>query len=109
MSCSIVVISYFDVGLRVYQPDYIGLISRKSLARGMLRNGSLTHMLQAGAANFADLLADPGGEGGSAQLGGEAGASPLFKWTSDGSMMEELMKAYKSVNQPSCTYCSVVS
>ena len=66
-------------------------------------------MLQAGAANFADLLADPGGEGGSAQLGGEAGASPLFKWTSDGSMMEELMKAYKSVNQPSCTYCSVVS
>ena len=41
------------------------------------------------------MLADPGAEGSSAQLGAEAGASPLFKWTSDGSMMEELMKAYK--------------
>jgi hypothetical protein len=41
------------------------------------------------------MLTEPGGEGNSAQLGGEAGASPLFKWTSDGSMMEELMKAYK--------------
>lgn len=49
----------------------------------------------AGAANLTDMLTEPGGEGNSAQLGGEAGASPLFKWTSDGSMMEELMKAYK--------------
>jgi hypothetical protein len=49
----------------------------------------------AGAANLTDMLAESGGEGNSAQLGGEAGASPLFKWTSDGSMMEELMKAYK--------------
>ncbi len=49
----------------------------------------------AGAANLPDMLTEPGGEGNLAQLGGEAGASPLFKWTSDGSMMEELMKAYK--------------
>ena len=49
----------------------------------------------AGAANLTDMLTEPGGEGNSAQLSGEAGASPLFKWTSDGSMMEELMKAYK--------------
>lgn len=53
----------------------------------------------AGAADLTDMLTEPGGEDlqalYSAQLGGEAGASPLFKWTSDGSMMEELMKAYK--------------
>lgn len=40
-----------------------------------------------GGTNFADLLADP--------AEGDAGASPLFKWTSDGSMMEEVMKIYK--------------
>ncbi|DBA87295.1 TPA: hypothetical protein ACH3X1_004353 [Trebouxia sp. C0004] len=58
----------------------------------------------AGAANLTDMLTEPGGEGNSTQLGGEAGASPLFKWTSDGSMMEELMKAYKDSSPGTPTF-----
>ena len=48
-----------------------------------------------GTANLTDMLADLGQSGEGAQASGDASASPLFKWTSDGSMMEELMKAYK--------------
>lgn len=48
-----------------------------------------------GTANLTDMLADPGQSGEGIQAVGDASASPLFKWTSDGSMMEELMKAYK--------------
>ena len=47
----------------------------------------ISRMLLAGGTNFADLLAEP--------TEGDAGASPLFKWTSDGSMMEEVMRIYK--------------
>lgn len=47
----------------------------------------ISRMVLAGGINFADLLAEP--------TEGDAGASPLFKWTSDGSMMEEVMKIYK--------------
>ena len=49
--------------------------------------------MTAGTANLTDMLADAGGD--PSAIGGDAGASPLFKWTSDGSMMEELMRAYK--------------
>lgn len=54
----------------------------------------------AGGTNLADLLTEPEGD---------AGASPLFKWTSDGSMMEELMKVYKYafIMQPDMCTCVV--
>ena len=52
------------------------------------------------------MLADLGQSGEGVQAGGDATASPLFKWTSDGSMMEELMKAYKWVPCAHCfAYC----
>ncbi|KAA6426159.1 MAG: hypothetical protein FRX49_04011 [Trebouxia sp. A1-2] len=69
---------------------------------------ALFKQTSAGAADLTDMLTEPGGEDlqalYSAQLGGEAGASPLFKWTSDGSMMEELMKAYKDSSPGTPTF-----
>ena len=70
-------------------------VERTSLILVKASNMLISALVLTGTANLTDMLADPGQSGEGVQAVGDASASPLFKWTSDGSMMEELMKAYK--------------